>query len=681
MNIFNRFFRLFLLIIITILNLQAVEPIDFSILTDVKIDTVGKLKVIINWNLDSNAKEYIIKRKLLNDKKWSKPLAELDSTALRFVDSTIEPGTGYEYYLKKKSVIYTDTTNYIYEGFSYIYAGYQLKDPDYKGRLLLLVDNTISQPLNKEINSFIYDLTGDGWNVVRTDVPRTEEFDGNSVKNIKNIIVNEFNTHPDSLSALILLGRIAVPYSGDFAVDGHQQHQGAWVADTYYADIDGVWTDETVYDTTAERIENKNIPLDGKFDQNQIASDVEIQIGRIDFYNLTYYNISEIELYRNYLIRNHNFRQGIIKPEFKGIIDDNFGMYNEPFASNGWSNFSSLLGAENTIAEEFVMPEDSPPKLFAYGCGSGSYYSIERTIYLNDFDTNNTGGIFSMLLGSYNGDWDIENNILRAQLAYSKFGLTCSWSGRPFWHCHHMGMNLPVGYSTKISQNNQYTYLTNDKYGYRFVHISLLGDPTLRMYNEEPPRNLYLSSEVSYDSSKIYLNWNAGNDMLIGFNIYRSGNIYGKFEKLNNFPISDSIFIDNSPLFGKNIYMVRAVRQRETATGTLVNMSQGVFAETDIPILSYSSLLNYSLKCYPNPAENFVNITFVVPEKEKVVVSIWDLNGKLVKQLVYSRLNPRYYIYNWNLQNQLGEKVQSGTYFIHLETNNKTLVKKLQIIN
>ncbi|ROL56904.1 T9SS C-terminal target domain-containing protein [Bacteroidetes/Chlorobi group bacterium ChocPot_Mid] len=662
-------------------NSFAIEPKDHAIFTNVKIDTTGKLKAIISWIADSNAKDYRIKRKLPAEDDWGLTLASLDSNATFYIDSTIESGVGYEYSLVKNCAFPTDTTRYTYEGYAYIFVGNNILVPDYRGKLLLLIDNSIADSLEYEIERFIYDITGNGWQVVKREVERTENFDGQAVQKVKKIIVDEYKESGGELKALILLGRVAVPYSGDFAVDGHEDHKGAWVADTYYADIDGEWTDEDVKDTKAERTENWNVPGDGKFDQNQIPSDIELQTGRIDFYKLNYFGKSDIEMIRNYLNKNHAYRTGIFKPEYSGVIEDHWGMTSEVFASNGWMEISGLLGYENVSEGKFMEPLSQPSRLWAYGCGQGGYNSIAYTAYVDRLDTMNSGGVFSLFLGSYNGDWDVEDNILRSVLAFSPSALACVWTGRPYWHFHHMGLGYPIGYSTLISQNNQVLYLSNNKYGNRFVHISLLGDPTLIMYVEEPPTKLDLSLEVSQSSSRVYLSWECSDERLLGFNVYRSDRIENKFVKINESIIKAKEFVDDNPLSGRNIYMLRAVRQRETKTGSLINMSQGIFEETEIPVLQFSSKLNYTLKCYPNPAETSVNISFVNPKKEKVRVAVYDLQGKLVKELVDKVLDAGYFLNNWNLLDENGEKVMSGMYFVKFITKNKTIVAKLEVMH
>src|SRR5207253_1848922 len=109
---------------------------------------------------------------------------------------------------------------------------------------------------------------------------------------------------------------VPVPYSGKINPDGHSDHVGAWPADVYYGDIDGNWTDTTVDFTqstrppsdAADNLRLTNRPGDGKFDQDQIPSAVELEVGRVDLANMPgddYWGVdavipSETELLRRY---------------------------------------------------------------------------------------------------------------------------------------------------------------------------------------------------------------------------------------------------------------------------------------------------------------------------------------------------------------------------------------------
>ncbi len=212
-----------------------------------------------------------------------------------------------------------------------------------RGKLVLVVDNTYAAQLAPELTRLQQDLAGDGWTVLRRDVARTD-----SPVSVKNLIKADYNADPANVKAVFLFGHVPVPYSGQLNPDGHPDHVGAWPADVYYGDMDGNWTDssvnytQTVNTDPADRARLSNIPGDGKFDQTTIPSAVELQVGRVDLANmpgrLTWGGPatfpSELELLRQYLNKDHNFRHKLINVPRRGIVGDYFGTRNgEAFAS------------------------------------------------------------------------------------------------------------------------------------------------------------------------------------------------------------------------------------------------------------------------------------------------------------------------------------------------------------
>jgi hypothetical protein len=173
----------------------------------------------------------------------------------------------------------------------YLLGGIKLHATENRGTLLLLVDSTIADSLEPSLFRLMKDISGDGWAVKRFDVSR---FD--TVSLLKQLIVDTYNGTND-LKALLLFGHIPVPYSGELNPDGHPEHLGAWPADVYYGDMDGDYTDYNVYNTSAARPENWNVPFDGKFDNTVMPSDVELQVGRVDLFQSSF-----IHLIRNRIV-------------------------------------------------------------------------------------------------------------------------------------------------------------------------------------------------------------------------------------------------------------------------------------------------------------------------------------------------------------------------------------------
>lgn len=84
---------------------------------------------------------------------------------------------------------------------------------------------------------------------------------------------------------------------------------------------------------------------------------------------------------------------------------------------------------------------------------------------------------------------------------------------------------------------------------------------------------------------------------------------------------------------------------------------------------------------YPNPFNPVTTIDFSVTEDNTPVrISIFNVNGKLIKTLTESEFNKGSYSVNWNGLNQNGEDVTSGIYFSVLDTGNETSKIKMLLI-
>ena len=78
---------------------------------------------------------------------------------------------------------------------------------------------------------------------------------------------------------------------------------------------------------------------------------------------------------------------------------------------------------------------------------------------------------------------------------------------------------------------------------------------------------------------------------------------------------------------------------------------------------------------YPNPFNPTTNISFDIPKSEFVKLSVYDLSGKLVDELVNTNLQAGKYTTNWN-----ASKLSSGVYLYKIQAGEFVDVKKLTLI-
>lgn len=529
-------------------------------------------RITLSWPNEGDANSYTISRRTLTS-GWQQ-IAQIGGGETSYSDGGVNVGVPYEYQIVK-------TTPSTYKGYGYLRAGIRVPTADHRGKIILMVENGPAGALQNELSILQQDLTADGWTVISRTASMHD-----SPQAVKDQIRSIYNSDPSNVKALLLFGHIPVAYSGDIAPDEHANHKGAWPADLYYGEMDGTWTDSTVNTVTAEREANHNTPGDGKFDQNVPPSDVELMVGRVDLHNMTCYSNkrvprSEIDLLRQYLNKNHAFRVGDLEVERRALICDNFGdKGTDPIGGSAWRAFPGAVGEniQEVPWDGYFPAATSGSYLWSYGSGGGSYYYSTGVGTSDDFALQDVRVVFTMFMGSYFGDWNNESNFLRAALG-SGWILASSYSGFPHSLYFPMSLGEPIGYCMRLSQNNDEGGLYPPwGQGTREVHVSLHGDPTLRLHPVKRPSNL----SASGSAGRLALNWSASPDNnVLGYHVYRATSTEGPFTRLTEQPVNATSFSE-TPAPGNYTYMVRAVKLEQTPSGTYLNPSLGIFASASV---------------------------------------------------------------------------------------------------
>lgn len=571
-------------------------------------------EVLLSWPSDPQATGISVFRKTKEVSFWGAPIVSLAGSDSMWTYQNVLAGETWEYKLHKTGSNYT--------GYGYIHVGLHSPAIEQKGKVVLVIDTTHLAQLSTEIDRLEDDMIGEGWLISRLLVAPAD-----SVPDIRAAIQNIYQSDP-STRAVVLLGHVPVPYSGNINPDGHSNHVGAWPADGYYGDMNGNWTDVNVNNTSASRAANHNTPGDGKFDQSTFPGDLELEVGRIDMHDMPAFAKSEVELLRQYLDRNHAFRHKHFDSERRGLVDNHFGYpgYSEGFAANAYRNFGPMFGADKISATDYFTSMNSGSYLWSYGCGGGSYKSAGGIGNTSNFANDSLQGVFTMLIGSYFGDWDNTDNFLRAPLASSGTILTNAWAGRPFWYFHHMALGENIGYSARLSQNNSNIY--HASFGARYVHMGLLGDPTLKMHIVAPPSNL---SVVGINHSiHSQLTWDSSPDSVLGYYVFRKNDSSGYYFRISEQIVTGTSYIDSTPAIGQNEYMVSAVKLENESSGKYLNLSYGIRGEN---VITYAQALKAQIPgihIFPLPANRVLNVKLPCVDCGASAVQLLDMSGRLV---------------------------------------------------
>lgn len=550
------------------------------------------------------------------------------------------------------------------EAIGYIAAGV-LNEPILKGRTILVIDSLISVEAQSQLATLKNDLLASGWFFDELIVKRTDNPEA-----IKGKIQSLLAKGSFENNTVYIIGHVPVPYSGYFSstgtrpppdghVEGSGNHTGAWPADVFYADFEGIWEDILVKCTTGSQSRHHNIGGDGKFDPSELPGKASVDLGRVDFYDMPAFTESEIELTKEYLERTHKWKMGEIPYVKRALIDNNFGSLN--LASTGYHNFSCLIQKDSIFDNrDYFKSQALGNYLWSYGCGAGSYTSCNGIGNTNNFaqykNKDSFNNIFTILAGSYFGDWDSKNNLLKASLAAGS--LATFWGGIPKWYVHHMGLGKHIGYGARITQNNSNEYFNgNFNASYRGVHIALIGDPTLTMIPVKPVKNVKATSQ----NGKVTLTWSPSPDAT-QYEIYRIDTVNRTYIPVNTSGdcqtlIADTFFVDECNWSsGDYIYGVLAATGTTTPSGMYVNRSLLTTAVVN-HINDVVKKASNEMIFYPNPTNSYLYI-----RNSNIKSGIWkviDVSGRLVKTLTSSNLSE-----GINL-----EGLENGLYLVSISDN------------
>lgn len=566
-------------------NIQAQtssKDITLPVIASVNLAPAG---ITLNFPNPSAAEILIARRtKGQAGNQWILLYNQASSTITSFADpAPLAIGQTYEYYVRRS--IPFDTS--FLDAHGYAHVAVRAPVTDNRGKVLVFVDSTTADALGVELVRMKNDMRGDGWIATPYKVGPSA-----TPESVKAQIVAAYTAEPQLVKAVLLIGSVPVPYSGAIPWDGHSDHAGAWPADSYYADVNGDWTDETVNSDTG-RVANHNVPGDGRFDQFFIPSAVELQVGRVDFRKLNAPAFGEpdaIGLIKRYLDKDHAFRTGAYVVENKALIDDNFGFFGgEAFAANGYRMAYPLVGDANIVNGDFLNDSKNQKWLLGYGCGGGWDQGLGGIGSSADFAVDTVNIVFAGLFGSYIGDWDsADDPFMPAALASRGGILTCSWSGRPHWFNQALASGETIGYCTKETQNAPFNIAYYGSVGEGAVHTTMLGDPTLRAHVIQPPTNVVAGAACT----GVKIDWTASTEGVDGYHVYRSLSNDGPYIRISSNVVSGTTFTDNAPVEDTLFYQVRAIKTQITPGGGIyLNNSVGpithvVFAASTPPTIS-----------------------------------------------------------------------------------------------
>ena len=348
-------------------------------------------RVELNWSRSTGKKigEISIQRRTLGETykaSWQNR-ESLRSFARIYEDESTQSGTAYEYRISRPGKESIET--------GYWVTGRDLPAQESRGVALLIVDQTLAADLGPHLDRYMLDLIGDGWTVVRHDVPRGNH--KNLVSNLKAArelrawIQSNYYSDSQTPHALVLIGHVPVVKSGHSNPDGHARRP--LETDLFYADTNGIWRDNG----------------EGVLSHTAIPSDhIEMQVGRIDFAGLDNSFGDEIGLLKRYFDKNHHWRHGRL-----GDLRQAYGGNNH--LSVETNALRNIVGPKQLTIGGHHDTGTRQPWLFGVDFGSAEYSDYTTTTPIKS--------VFSINFGSGKLGFSRWNNTMKAMLAQKWYGL------------------------------------------------------------------------------------------------------------------------------------------------------------------------------------------------------------------------------------------------------------------
>ena len=81
----------------------------------------------------------------------------------------------------------------------------------------------------------------------------------------------------------------------------------------------------------------------------------------------------------------------------------------------------------------------------------------------------------------------------------------------------------------------------------------------------------------------------------------------------------------------------------------------------------------------PNPSHGSIGITYELPKSGYVILSVYDTQGRIVKELVRTNQVKGTHSITWNLRDEKGNRVADGIYFCKLNARELQIIQKLVV--
>jgi hypothetical protein len=150
-------------------------------------------------------------------------------------------------------------------------------------------------------------------------------------------------------------------------------------------------------------------------------------------------------------------------------------------------------------------------------------------------------------------------------------------------------------------------------------------------------------------------------------------------------PVSSDAWLSSSPTDPTWIYSLLPATKYEfyaVAASTCPSSSPPVIKTSNVVYFTTlkatsSKTAVSSITIYPVPIQNSATISFRLAESKNVSINIFDMTGRSIKTIAGGQLQSGDHQFIWNGKDEKGNALNSGIYFLRIETGDQTETKKI----
>ena len=332
---------------------------------------------------------------------------------------------------------------------------------------------------------------------------------------------------------------------------------------------------------------------------------------------------------------------------------------------------SNYHGAYANVGDAWVVKLDASGNIQWQKCLGGTYDEVANSIQqtadggfiVAGFSNSNDGDV-SGRHGYYNDAWVVKLTITGEMEWQKCLGGTYDEGASSIQQTADGGY-IVAGSSDSnndgdVSGNHGYPFGTSD-----YWIVKLDADIAL------PLRLLSFTGILENNATK--LNWQSTNEINTkDFIVERSANAInfsaiGKVNAQTSSAITHSYhYTDNAPLPGTSFYRLKMEDKDDRFTySSVIRINQEVRSEINIT---------------PNPVSNYTTISFKLLQKQKILISIYDMAGRMVKILANAELQAGTHERSWDTKDEKGNAVSAGIYFLKIQSVNYSETRKLVVV-